>query len=287
MRALGVLCAILTAGPAWAGTTLVLERGDQVEEVHLRGEALVTVERLDVQLGERRTFRGVPLVRLVRARAAPPGTDTVVLGFDNGMRVPVRLADLEALDALVALESRSGKEPFSTMFPEVKKKKTATPDPRPLRFLGNKLVLTSTTHPRVPAPTQASPWLYVDALVSLRWVDGARYEQDFGGLDARVAAGREVFLTRCQWCHGVAGHGARYGWDFVRPVPLYEWRSARSLHAHVRFRNADAVERGYMMQPQLDATEAEIGLLHAWMRALVTDPAPSAPPGTAPARPSP
>lgn len=287
MRALGVLCAILTAGPAWAGTTLVLERGDQVEEVHLRGEALVTVERLDVQLGERRTFRGVPLVRLVRARAAPPGTDTVVLGFDNGMRVPVRLADLEALDALVALESRSGKEPFSTMFPEVKKKKTATPDPRPLRFLGNKLVLTSTTHPRVPPTTQASPWLYVDALTSIRWVDGLRYEHDFGGLDQAVAAGREVFLTRCQWCHGVAGHGARYGWDFVRPVPLYEWRSARSLHAHVRFRNADAVERGYMMQPQLDATEAEISLLHAWMRALVTMPVPSAPPGTAPAPPSP
>ena len=287
MRALGVLGVLLSAGPAWAGTTLVLERGTTVEEVHLRAEPLVTVERLDVQLGERRTFRGVPLARLVRARAAPPGTDSVVLGFDNGMQVPVRLADLEALDVLVALDSRVGREPFSSLFPEVKKKRTATPDPRPLRFLGNKLVLTSTTHPRVPAQTQASPWLFVDALASIRWVDGQRYERDFGGLDAGVAAGREVFLTRCQWCHGVAGHGARYGWDFVKPVPLYEWRSARSLHAHVRFRNADAVDRGYMMQPQLDATEVEIDRLHAWMRALVTAPAPLAPPGTEPARPSP
>lgn len=260
------ILALLGASPAWASTTLVLERGSTVEEVHLRKEALVTVEREDVQLGETRSFRGVPLARIVRARPAPAGTDTVLLGFASGMIVPVALSELDALDLFVALESRRGKEPFSANFPEVAKKKTVMPDPRPIRFVGNKLVVSSLVHPRVPTSAQFSPWLYVDSLTSLRWVSGAAYERTFGGADAEVAAGREVFLTRCQWCHGVDGHGARYGWDFVRPVPLYEWRSARSLHAHVKYRNVDAADRGYMMPPQASVSDEEITQLHAWMK---------------------
>ena len=79
-------------------------------------------------------------------------------------------------------------------------------------------------------------------------------------------------MARCQWCHGVAGHGARYGWDFVKPVPLESWRSTRSLHAHVKFRNGEAVERGYMMPPQRDVSTEEIEDLRRWMAAVSLKP---------------
>ena len=276
LRSLGPALLIFGATTAWAadGPAIVtIERGGVVEQLDLTKEALEERERRDPQLGETRSYRGVPLLRLLKTRPAPAGTDTLLLIFDNGMQVPVGLSGgaLEALDAWVVIASRKGKEPFTGAFPEVVKKKTATPDPRPLRFGNNKLVVARTTNPHSQKDGDFSPWLFVGTLTTLRWINGASYQAAFGGVGVpELARGREVFLSRCQWCHGVRGHGSRQGWDFVQPVPLHSWRSTSSLLAHVRYRNSSAVEGGFMMPQQADVTEEEIVELRKWMAAIAT-----------------
>ena len=61
---------------------------------------------------------------------------------------------------------------------------------------------------------------------------------------------------------------APLGWDLVDPIPLYEYREPRSLHAHVRFENSIAEERGALMPPQKDVRSDEIDELWIWMKAI-------------------
>jgi mono/diheme cytochrome c family protein len=277
MRSALALWLFLPLTPALAeeGHSIVLERGPASETLELSTETLEVIERFDPQLSETRTFRGVPLTRLLGRHPGPKDADTIVLGFKNGMQIPLPLSSgaIESIDPFIAIESRRGRSEYSPSFPDITKKQSEIPDPRPIHFGGNKLVVAKTTHPRVKDAGEFSPWLYVDSLAFIRWVEGARYEAQFGAAsDPTVARGREVFLARCQWCHGVAGHGARYGWDFVKPVPLESWRSTRSLHAHVKFRNGEAVERGYMMPPQRDVSTEEIEDLRRWMAAVSLKP---------------
>jgi hypothetical protein len=231
-----------------------------------RLDPLEETTRFDLQLGERRRFRGLELETIVSHHARAGDGDLVVLRFANGMRVPVLRADLARVRALVAFEIEAGGS-FVRDFPPVAKKRLVSPDPRPIRFGANKVVVSDPWAPRLSEHTLAtfSPWAFVDSLIAIDIFDAREWEREFPeALAPFEMRGREVFLERCQWCHGIGQRGASFGWDFLTPLPLSELRSPRSLYAHVRYRNLDAGERGYLM-PAQDAEPEEIESLWRWI----------------------
>ena len=104
-------------------------------------------------------FRGVALTRLLGRHPGPKDADTIVLGFKNGMQIPLSLSSgaLESIDPFIAIESRRGRSEYSPSFPDITKKQSEIPDPRPIHFGGNKLVVAKTTHPRVKDAGEFSP----------------------------------------------------------------------------------------------------------------------------------
>lgn len=61
----------------------------------------------------------------------------------------------------------------------------------------------------------------MDSLQGIEFVDAEAYYAQFrvDGSHTRLR-GRVVYLTRCQYCHSVAGVGPSFGRDFVRGKPL-------------------------------------------------------------------
>ena len=97
----------------------------------------------------------------------------------------------------------------------------------------------------------------------------ASWDAQFAAGDsAQHAEGQRVFLSRCQFCHGVKKVGATFGWDFVEPIPVSQHRSAKSLALHVRSREGDAPEAGLMMPALRDVTEVEVTAVWKWMEAI-------------------
>ena len=76
--------------------------------------------------------------------------------------------------------------------------------------------------------------------------------------------------------------GARFGWDFVEPTPIYSYRKpTRNLFLHVAYKPLDAAERGLMMPAMKFMSEADTALLWQWLKAVATKPMPAyAPPKT-------
>ena len=118
-------------------------------------------------------------------------------------------------------------------------------------FSGNKLVVAVLWHPAVAAAAQPafSPWRHTDTLTGIELVAAQAYYRQFdvGGGDM-VQRGQAVFQQSCQFCHGVRKVGAKFGWDFVEPTPIWSYhRPAKNLFLHVAYKPLDAAERGLMM----------------------------------------
>lgn len=252
-------------------TGAVSERG----QVSLGRFALDEREALDVQYGQVERFRGFPLRALFLASPPPPGTDLALLHFANGMVVPVAPGDapaLKRLDLFVALERWTPAAPgepahWSRDFPPVYKPVAPGRDRRPITFAGNKLTTASLGHP-VAARSGAvgfSPWLHVDSLTGVEYVEAAAYARQFATREGDDSRGLRVFEQTCQFCHGVAKVGASFGWDFAGPVPLTEYRGRRALALHVQYREGDAPERGLMMPALPELDDAAVGALWDWM----------------------
>lgn len=281
----GVLAAaLIEAAPARAGDEgyeITFYSGASgarrtLASIDLRNSALVTVEKHDLQLDEVRRFRGVSLDWLLQRLPIPAGADTALLCFRNSMRIPVPLdpGALAAIDAFVATEI-AGPDGWEQTFPEIRRHRRWIADPRPITFERNKVVVSKPGLPRLPAGTAEvfSPWMHADTLVAIELVSGEKHEARFPrGITPETRRGREVFLSRCQYCHGVDGAGAAFGWDFTKPIALYRWRSPSSLWAHVRFQNVDAIEKGSLMPPQADVETGDIDDLWAWMRLVGGEP---------------
>lgn len=248
-------------------------RGDTRKPVVDLAKASATeVSRKDAQTGLTQTFRGVTLEALILEAAPAPALDLVVLHFQNGMAVPLPFRDeetMKALDPLVALAVKT-KEGWSTAFPPLAKRDSGARDSRPIAFEGNKLVVGALTHPYQPkANEEASPWLHVDTLTGLEFAVASAWDAQFTAGDAApLKEGQRVFLSRCQFCHGVKRVGASYGWDFVDPIPITQHRTAKSLALHVRSREGDAPEKGLMMPALRDVSEAQVAAVWKWVEAL-------------------
>jgi len=230
---------------------------------------LVQRRMLDVQYGHTANYRGRPLVDVIKSYQPAVHDDLALLHFANGMIVPVPLnaADIGRLDAFVAVEVCAKKDACSSDFPEVAKEDaySVTGDPRPITFTWNKIVVPTLWHPEVPEARQHifTPWHHVDTLTGIEFVNSTAYYRQF---DLAEAEGLSVFRQRCQYCHSVRYVGARYGWDFVTPLPIFEKRPPEQLLNHVKYPKTMAKRMGLMMPNQSDVTETEMKAIWRWMK---------------------
>lgn len=248
--------------------------------VRLDDLSLQWSERFDAQAGAKRWYLGVPLGAVLSQHARSSDSDLALLHFTNGMIVPVPIPNSNSEIFIARATRRAKNDPADYAFPEVPKKQGMRPDPRPITFGANKVVVEGLEHPFAPDPKSSSfsPWAYVDTLIGIELVRRERWDRQFDVGTGVIRHGRDVFLSRCQFCHGVREVGAKFGWDFVDPTPLFEYRTPKSLYPHVRFQNTIAAEKGAMMPAQKDVVPAEIEDLWAWMKAIaILGPRPYAP----------
>ena len=166
-------------------------------------------------------------------RVAPDASvDLAILHFANGMAVPIPFRDaavMKRLDPFIArgMETtpRGPSVPPSSRIAGRALSEAA--DPRPIVFSGNKLVVAVRWHPAVAAAAQPafSPWRHIDTLTSIELVASRPYYGQFNvGGGPWAERGLALFKESCQFCHGVRKVGARFGWDFVEPTPIYSYR---------------------------------------------------------------
>jgi len=249
--------------------------GLKVDKLDVRSVTLsklegATAEKLDIQYGEKKRFKGVTLKTLIRQyKPKERGLDLALLHFDNGMIIPVRLDDdtVDRIDAFVAtgIESQKG---YSRDFPPITREKTANMDQRPITFADNKVVVSSAWFPEGKHPDDYfSPWRHVDSLKGVEFANRAAYERQFEASEA-TSAGLGVFKSRCQFCHSVNEMGARFGWDFLSPMPVHTYKNAKQLLIHVSTSKLAAIDQGLMMPVQRTMTEEESAALLKWIEAL-------------------
>ncbi len=228
----------------------------------------------DLQYKKSFTYRAVSLSDLIaQYKDLPSSVDTALLQFDNGMQIPLPLSEQTRVNAYVARKIQvNGK--FIADFPELPKQDEERRDPRPLKFLGNKLVVAKSWHPsnQLEGKDTFTPWLYTSALVSIEFVNEKAYFNQFMGKNsAKDSLGSDIFKQRCQFCHGVIGVGAKYGWDFVDPLPIYKQKTVQNLLLHVKYPKWDALQRGLMMPAQKDISENEAQQLWNWMKLVAEE----------------
>lgn len=243
----------------------------RIRSVRLELEALKQVRRSmnDVQYERKETYVGLPLRSVLKLYTPSNHDDMAILHFENGMLIPVPLDDstLTRLDAFVALQICSSSTTCDNSFREIERESifSSSPDPRPIKFSWNKIVVPTPWHPDVPGERAKifSPWRHVDSLSGIEFVNEVAYRRQFALGDE---VGEQVFAARCQYCHGVRQVGATFGWDFVTPLPIYEKRGPDNLLNHVKYPKALAFKMGLLMPVQKDVTETEIQALWRWMK---------------------
>jgi len=273
-------------------------QGDQApqgrsQRVDLDALRLVDAKRFDPQYGGLRAVRGIALASLIDTFAPDASLDLAILHFANGMAVPVAFRDAETmkrLDPFIArgMETHAGGPVRVGFFPDIRRK-GSTEDPRPIVFSGNKIVVAALWHPAVSAAAQPafSPWRHTDTLTSIELVASKPYYLQFAvGGDDLVQRGQAVFQQSCQFCHGIRKVGAKFGWDFVEPAPIWSLhRPSKNLFLHVAYKPLDAAERGLMMPAMSFMSQADAELLWHWLKAVATKPLPAyAPPSVARAK---
>lgn len=258
-----------TPGTYFEGKEVI--KGDLKKSVINKSNA-IEVKLKDVQVGKVRTFRGMYLKKIVDDQSPPRGGDEVLLHFQNGMIIPIDLQGdhLRRSNPFVAIAYKAESGKWTTSFPEiVRPREDNVKDPRPLEFTSNKVIVTSRWHPQVAKQGEGgfSPWLFVDSLTGIEFVNRKAYEKQFEVSDTPVfASGMKVYRERCQYCHSVRGLGARYGWDYVEPLAVYKQKQPENLFFHVTRQKVNSVERGFMMPSQKDLTEKDSKDLWLWMK---------------------
>jgi mono/diheme cytochrome c family protein len=277
------------------------QKGDQSPRgrsmtVSLDELSLVDRARFDVQYAQRRTYRGVALQAVLDRFGPDPQQDLAILHFANGMAVALPFRDrgtMSRLDPFVArgISGRGGAPSRLGVFPSIARK-DARADARPIRFLGNKIVVGERWHPEVAARALStfSPWTHTDTLVGIELVESVPYYRQFDVGDSEQAAdGFRLYRQSCQFCHGARKVGAKMGWDFVEPAPIYDYRKQMNLYFHVAIKPLDAAERGLLMPAMRFMSEDDAAELWQWLKAVGTKPMrpyqPTA--AAAPAAPSP
>ena len=240
----------------------------------------------DVQYGGAKIrYRGAWLADLLerwRPRPAPGvkrSEDLALLQFSNGMLIPVPLdaAGAPTIRVFVAWQ-RVVDGRRTRKFPPVERNRSGYSDVRPTRFLGNKVVVSAGDHPFLApgAKGRFSPWEHADSLVAIELAEADAWYRQFDLAPADDAVGRRgqaVFKSSCQYCHGLRGVGAKFGWDFIRPLAVPEYRpTSKKLLMHVRYRVKDAPAKGLLMPALQWVDERDAMAVLAWLRAAADRP---------------
>ncbi|MES1205380.1 MAG: c-type cytochrome [Pseudomonadota bacterium] len=243
---------------------------------------LVDIARFDVQYARSRPYRGIALGAVIERLSPEASLDLAILHFANGMAVPLPFRDaatMRRLDPFVARGmGAKSKDPIQIgVFPGIPKR-NARADARPIAFAGNKIVVAGLWHPALGDQEKPvfSPWSHTDTLTSIEFVESKPYYGQFNvDADAQVQRGLGLFQGSCQFCHGARKTGARFGWDFVEPMPMYTYRKSMNLFYHVAYKPIDAAEKGLMMPAMRFMTQDDAAALWQWLRAVATKPMPA------------
>ncbi len=228
----------------------------------------------DVQYESKRSYMGVPLSTLINSYKHRGSHQFVILHFEHGMQVPIRVSDVKRQGLFLATEACNARGlDCTTAFEAVSRRDVygTDEDPRPLEFTWNKVVISKRWHPgtRSEEPRGFLPWMHVGTLTGIEFADEDAYKNQFV---VGASGGEQIFQKRCQYCHSARSVGARFGWDFVSPLPLYEKRPIDNLLNHVKYRKAMAQQLGIQMPPQKDFEPEEVKLLWQWMRDVAHQP---------------
>jgi mono/diheme cytochrome c family protein len=243
---------------------------------------MVDTARFDAQYARSRPYRGIALGALIERFSPETSLDLAILHFANGMAVPLPFRDAATMRRLEPFVARGmgarSKDPIQIgVFPGIPKP-NARADARPIAFAGNKIVVAGLWHPALGDKEKPvfSPWSHTDTLTSIEFVESKPYygQFDVDG-DAQVQRGLGLFEKSCQFCHGARKTGARFGWDFVEPMPMYTYRKSMNLFYHVAYKPIDAAEKGLMMPAMRFMTQDDAAALWQWLRAVATKPMPA------------
>jgi mono/diheme cytochrome c family protein len=258
------------------GATPVARDGVQV--VNIDTLPLVEAKRIDVQYHGAFTYRGIDIQSLIARYHPPAGADLALLHFANGMQVPLPVAQAASTGGVSPFLARAMRlGPHGPMrvgrFPNISRPRSGFVDVRPIVFAGNKLVVAEEGHPDVPPQAQGvlSPWQQVDSLTGIELVSRAAYYAQFD-VDPEARPGHKLFTQSCQFCHGVRRVGAAFGWDFVEPTPIYDYRGERNLFHHIKYKPLDASARGLQMPALSYMTEDDARAIWLWLKAVGTKP---------------
>lgn len=231
----------------------------------------------DIQYGKSYTFTTIPLKDVTDQYKKCSHCDLVLLHFSNGMLIPLPRdsAAWKSLNPRIAIAiDHASKKVNSKIFPEIAKKDERFKDPRPIQFQGNKIVVHELWHPLIPDPKASgfSPWKHVSSLAGIEFVEQDAYYGQFRvAKSLELNAGLQLFQNRCQYCHGIQKIGARFGWDYLQPVPIFRLKDANHVGNLVKYRYHDELERGLMMPEQSDVTTKQIEELWIWLKALAPE----------------
>jgi len=231
----------------------------------------------DLQYKKSRTYRGFYVADVLKRYKRPKGVDLALLHFGNKLVIPYPLSTRGAtkkarrLRVFVAVAWK-GKKKWRYQFPAVRKKDILFRDHRPIRFKGNKVVVTSRWHPHLSKAVAKAinVWRYAGSLRGIELVDEAAYYKQFAISKKSVARrGLRLFRGSCQFCHGARKVGAGFGRDFTTPVSvhLYINRPAHLRH-HIRNRSLFATQEGLMMPSIKNMSKQEAKALWVWIKAL-------------------
>ena len=176
----------------------------------------IEVTRRDPQYDAEVRLRGVTLEQVLARAGVPPGSDLALLRFNNGLVIPLSFRDGALMARLRPFLARAAtldsRAPLVLGRVEDPRRPPTPEDLRPVRFLGNKLVVAEAEHPAVlPTLTRdLRPWLYADSLASIELVERAAWERQLD-VDPATAQGLRVYLGSCRFCHAIRGTGGALG----------------------------------------------------------------------------
>lgn len=270
LQAIFLLSTTIFANAKPSRTLKIWDRGETFEIVEDLN-TLNSEERqlFDVQYGKSQIYKGISLKNILahfKVWKKNSENNLALLHFKNNMIIPIDRDQLKDpnLDPFVALQFKSSKKDkkWKNEFHEVSKPTELHSDPRPITFIGNKVIFPGQVDKKL-----FSPWRHADSLMSIELVNKEAYYAQFPRPKSGPGlVGFSVFIARCQNCHGVRKLGAQFGWDFVEPLPVYKKRQPDSLLLHVKYPYFMAVERGLMMPNQKDFTKKEASDIWEWMK---------------------
>jgi mono/diheme cytochrome c family protein len=201
-----------------------------------------------------------------------------LLHFDNNMIIPLDLDYPERFENKIFLAIAIKEEKkWVDSFPAVEREDPMWRDPRPIRFCKHKLITTSKAPILFAGQSKINktlnPLKYVSSLTGVEFANSAAYYQQFDTAKSEQSMqGLSIFKNRCQFCHGTHQVGASMGWDFAGPIPAYEKRKPDSLLLHVKYEDAEQIQRGTLMPAQSDFQEKEAKALWHWLKTTAKEP---------------